>query len=61
MHVSSETGGLKWIDLKEFDSNKCISNSSKKCVLKVDLELRELHSESYENYATRVTSVNFFL
>ena len=42
------TSGLKWIDPKEFDLNKYTSNSSKGCVLEVDLEcpkeLRELHS-----------------
>ena len=43
------TGGFKWIDPKEFDLNKYTSNSSKGCVLEVDLEylkeLRELHSD----------------
>ena len=38
----------KWIDPKEFDLNKYTSNSSKGCVLEVDLEypkeLRELHN-----------------
>ena len=42
------TSGFKWIDPKEFDLNKYTSNSSKVCVLKVDLEypkeLRELHN-----------------
>ena len=41
------TSGLKWIDPKEFDLNEYTSNSSKGCVLKVDLEypkeLQELH------------------
>ena len=41
-------GGFKWTDLKEFDSNKCSSYSSKSCVLGVDLEypeeLCELHN-----------------
>ena len=41
------TSGFKWIDPKEFDLNKYTSNSSKGCVLEVDLEypkeLRELH------------------
>ena len=32
------TRGFKWIDPKEFDSNKYSNNSSKRCVLKVDLE-----------------------
>ena len=38
------TSGFKWIHLKEFDLNKCTSNSSKGCVLEVDLEYpKELH------------------
>ena len=43
------TSGLKWIDPKEFDLNEYTSNSSKGCVLKVDLEypkeLHELHND----------------
>ena len=43
------TGGFKWIDLKEFDSNKYSSNSSKCCVVGVDLgylkELQEFHND----------------
>ena len=43
------TSGFKWIDPKEFDLNKHTSNSSKGCVLEVDLEypkeLRELHND----------------
>ena len=43
------TSGYKWIDPKEFDLKKYTSNSSKECVLKVDLEypkeLRELHND----------------
>ena len=43
------TSGIKWIDPKEFDLNKYISDSSKGCVLEVDLEypkeLRELHND----------------
>ena len=39
---------FKWIDPKEFDLNKYASNSSKGCVLEVDLgnpkELRALHN-----------------
>ena len=42
------TSGFKWINPKEFDLNKYTSNSSKGCVLKVDLEypkeLRKLHN-----------------
>ena len=40
---------FKRIDPKEFDLNKCTSNSSKGCFLKVDLEypkeLCELHND----------------
>ena len=39
----------KWIDPKEFDLNKYTGNSSKGCVLEVDLEypieLHELHND----------------
>ena len=42
------TSRFKWIDPKEFELNKYPSNSSKECVIEVDLEypkkLRELHS-----------------
>ena len=44
------TSGFKWIDPKEFDLNKYTSNSSKGCVLEVDLEyLKELH-ELHNDY-----------
>ena len=44
------TSGFKWMDLKEFHLNKYTDNSSKACVLKVDLEyLKELR-ESHNNY-----------
>ena len=43
------TSGFKWIDPKEFDLNKYISNSPKGCALEVDLEypkeLRKLHND----------------
>ena len=43
------TGGFKWTDLKDFDSNKCNSNSSKGSILEADLEypkeLCQLHSD----------------
>ena len=43
------SNGYKWIDPKEFDLKKYTSNSSKGCVVKVDLEypkdLRELHND----------------
>ena len=38
------TSRLKWIDSKEFFLNQYTSNSSKSCVLEVDLEYpKELH------------------
>ena len=43
------TSGFKRIDPKEFDVNKCTSNSSEGCVLEADLEypkeLQELHND----------------
>ena len=43
------TSEFKWTDPKEFDLNKYNSNSSKECILEVDLkypkELRELHND----------------
>ena len=43
------TSGFKWIDPKEFYLKKYSSNSSKRCVLEVDLEypkeLHELHND----------------
>ena len=43
------TSGSKWIDANESDLNKYASNSSKGCVLEVDLkypkELHELHND----------------
>ena len=35
------TDGFKWIDPKEFDFSKYTSNSSKRCVLEVDLEYQK--------------------
>ena len=44
------TSGFKWIDPKEFYMNKYTNNSSKECVLEVDLEYpKELH-ELYNYY-----------
>ena len=44
------TSGFKWIDPEELDLNKYISNSSKGCVLEVDLEYpKELH-KLYNDY-----------
>ena len=43
------TSGFKWINTTEFDLNKHTNNSSKGCVLEVNLEypkeLRKLHSD----------------
>ena len=43
------TSGFKWIDPKMFDLNKYTSNSSKGCLLEVDLhyprDLRGLHND----------------
>ena len=43
---------FKWIDPKEFDLKKYTTNSSKRCILEVDLELRskKLIQKNYENY-----------
>ena len=42
------TSGFKWIDPREFDLNKFISNGRKGCALEFDLEfpkeLRKLHN-----------------
>ena len=46
MYKFLPTSGIKCIDSKEFDWNKYTTNSTKRCVLEVDLEypkeLREL-------------------
>ena len=45
------TSGFKWIDPKEFDLNKYTNNSSKVCILEIDLEYpKELH-ELRNDYA----------
>ena len=36
---------FKWIDTKDFDSNKYSNNSSKGCDLEHPKELRELHND----------------
>ena len=38
IHKILPTGAFKWIDPKEFDLHKYTSNSSKGCVLEVDVE-----------------------
>ena len=44
------TSSFKWIDPKEFDLNKCTSNSSKGCVLEVNLEYQKKLQELRNNY-----------
>ena len=44
------TGTFKWIDPKMFDSNKYNSNSSKGCVLQVNLEYPKELCESHNDY-----------
>ena len=43
------TSGFKWIDPNEFDLNKYTNNSSRGCVLEIDLEypkeLQKLHND----------------
>ena len=43
------TSGFKWIGPEKFELNKLTSNSSKRCVFKLDLgypkELREVHND----------------
>ena len=44
------TSGFKWIDRKEFDSNKFTSDTSKGCVLEVDLEYPKEFQELDNDY-----------
>ena len=44
------TSGFRWIDPKEFDLNIYASNSSKGCVLEVDLEYHKELRELYNDY-----------
>ena len=41
---------FKWIDPKDFDLNKYISNNSKGCVLEIDLKYPKELRESYNDY-----------
>ena len=51
------TSRLKWIDPKEFDLNKYTNNSSKGCVLEVDLEYsKELH-ELHKDYPSALGKI----
>ena len=45
-----EMGSIKWTDPKEFDLNKCTINSSKGCVLEVELEYPKELRELLNNY-----------
>ena len=47
------TSGFKWIDPKEFELNKYTSNSSKGCVLEVDLEYPKELMEQMEQMVTK--------
>ena len=42
--------GFKWIDQKDFDSNKYSRNSSKRCVLETDLENSKELLDLYNGY-----------
>ena len=42
--------GLKWVDPKKFDLNKYSSNSSKECILEVDLKYPKELCELHNNY-----------
>ena len=44
------TSGFKWIDPKVFELNKYTSNSSKGCVLEVDLEYPKEFQELHNDY-----------
>ena len=50
MYKCPPTSRFKWIHLKEFDLNKYTSNSSKRCVLEVDLEYPKELRESHNDY-----------
>ena len=58
------TSGLKRINLKEYDLNKNTGNSSKGCVLEVDLEclkeLRQLHND-YRLYPGKINQKRNFV
>ena len=44
------TSGFKWIDQKEFDLNKYTNNSSKGCIVEIDLEYPKESRELHNNY-----------
>ena len=45
------TSGFKWIDPKDFNLNKYTSNSSKRCVLEIDLEHPEELCKLHNDYS----------
>ena len=45
-----QASGFKWIDPKDFDLNKCTSNSLKGSVLEVNLEYPKWLRELRNNY-----------
>ena len=45
------TSGFKWIDPEESDLNKYTRNSSKRCILKVDLEYPKELQVLYNEYS----------
>ena len=51
------TCGFKWIDPKEFDSNRYTSDSSKVCVLEVDLEYPEESRELHNHYPSATDKI----
>ena len=53
------TSGFKWIDPKEFNLNKYTSNSSKGCVLKVDLEYPKELQEFRNDYPLAPVEILF--
>ena len=44
------TSSLKWLDPKKFNLNECTSNSSKGCVLEVDLEYPKEFGQLHNDY-----------
>ena len=50
--------GFKWIDSKKFDLNKYTSNTSKGCVLKVDLEYSKELGELYNDYTLVLNKID---
>ena len=53
------TNGFRWIDPKEFDSSKYSGNSSKGCVLEVDLEYPKEFREPDNDYPLALDTREF--